>query len=48
VKDAGSPDGLKSCPVPAGARMGSRGDAGTITAALLTAVLAVGAASTLV
>jgi hypothetical protein len=34
--------------VPLGARLGSRGDAGTITAALLTAVLAVGAASTLV
>jgi hypothetical protein len=34
--------------VPVGTRLGSRGDAGTITAALLTAVLAVGAASTLV
>ncbi len=34
--------------VPAGARLGGRGDAGTVAAALLTAVLAVGAASTLV
>ena len=34
--------------VPAGARLGSRGDAGTVAAALLAAVITVGAASTLV
>ena len=34
--------------VPAGARLGSKGDAGTVAAALLTVVLTVGAGSTLV
>ncbi len=34
--------------VPLGARLGSRGDAGTVLAAVLTAALTVGAASTLV
>ena len=33
--------------VPAGARLGSKGDAGTVAAAFITVALAVGAASTL-
>ena len=34
--------------VPVGARLGSRGDAGTVATALLTVGLTLGAASTLV